>query len=143
MKHMKTEDLEKAAAEVINGKRRLTPEERDQMVYEALKRKDDEEEKLRQELKGKTIHFQTDDTPLIAEERLENKKFLPTRIETKTGTWEILDGYKEDKTLVGNIAKKEHKFGPLDNSAYRIVLTVEEWLSLHDEIEPAFMLMCL
>lgn len=140
---MKTEDLEKAAAEVINGERRMTPEERDQLMYEALKRKDEEEEKLRQAMMGKTIHFPKNNTPLTAEERLEKKKFLPTRIATRAGTWEILDGYKGDKTLVGFIAKEEHKFGPLDNSAYRIVLTVEEWLSLRDEIEPAFMIMCL
>lgn len=65
---MTTEDLEKAAAEVINGGRRLTPAERDQMMYEALNRKDAEEERLRKELMGKPIYLPKYDNPLTAEE---------------------------------------------------------------------------
>ena len=140
---MTTEDLEKAAAEVINGGRKLTPEERNQMLYEQLKRKDEAEEKLRQELIGKIIHFQTDDTLLTAEERQEKHKFLPTRIETKTGTWEIVGGYDGNNTLVGFRAKETHKYGSFNDNASSMILTVEQWLNVYDELEHALMLMVL
>lgn len=117
--------------------------ERDQMMMENLKRMDEEEERQRQEMKGKTIHFQQDDKPLTAEERLEKKKLLPTRIATRTGTWEIVSEYKGDETLVGFRTDKQYKFGPLDATATGIVMTVEEWRNLYDELEPAFMLMVL
>jgi len=141
---MTTEDLEKAAADVINGKRGLTWEERDQLVYEQLKRKDEEEEKLRQEMMGRTIHFPKDDTPLTAEEREEKHRMIPTRIATKTGTWEIIGDYRGDETIVRFTAKNEHEdAGPHNITAYRIVLTVKEWFSLNDEMERAMTLMVL
>ena len=84
-----------------------------------------------------------DDVPMTAEERSEKWPMIPTRVETKNGTWEIIEGYKGMETLVGYRAAKPHQWGPLDYSAPAIVLTVSEWYALHDEMDPAMNMMKL
>lgn len=98
---------------------------------------------MRKEAEGKQGKFQTDDTLLTAEERQEKHKFLPTRIETKTGTWEIVGGYDGNNTLVGFRAKEKNKYGPFNDNASNMILTVEQWLNVYDELEHALMLMVL
>ena len=75
------------------------------------------------------------DVPMTAEERSEKFPIIPTRMETKNGTWEIIGGYKKMDTLVGFRAKKQHEIGPFDQTAPSIVLTVKEWHTLCDELE--------
>lgn len=113
------------------------------MTIDQMVRKNAEAGRMLKEMTEKPIHFPTDDKPMTAEEREERHRMIPTRIATKTGTWEIIGDYKGDKTQVGFLAKKEHKYGPLDNCADRIVLTVEEWCSMNDELEKALILMVL
>ena len=81
------------------------------------------------------------DKPMTAEERSAKYKFIPTRVETKTGTWELIDGYKADDTLVGFRAKEVHKCGPLDCTAPAIVLTVEEWQTVCEQLDEVVRMM--
>ena len=100
-----------------------------------------EAEKQRQEMIGnqiqwRGIHKLINDELLTATERAEKFPIIPTRLETKIGTWEIVDGYNKKDTLVGFRAKTKHEFGPLGERSPSIVLTVEEWYKLYDELEP-------
>lgn len=133
---MEAEKMEKAYSETEASLR-------EGMTIDQMVRRNAEVDRMLKEMTEKPIHFPTDDKPLTAEEREEKHRMIPTRIATKTGTWEIIGDYKGDKTQVGFLAKNEHKYGPLDNCADRIVLTVEEWCSLNDELEKALILMVL
>ena len=84
-----------------------------------------------------------EDVPMTAEERSEKWPIIPTRVETKNGTWEIIDGYNGMETLVGFRAANLHRYGPLDCSAPALVLTVSEWDALHDEMDRAMNMMKL
>ena len=84
-----------------------------------------------------------EDIPMTAEERAEKWPIIPTRVETKNGTWEIVDGYKGFDTLVGFRSKSVHEFGPLSDRGYVLVLTVSEWDALHDEMDQAMNMMKL
>ena len=108
-----------------------------------------EAEKQRQEMIGKPIQWReklklsNEDVPMTEEERAEKWPMIPTRVETKNGTWEIVDGYKGIETLVGFRSKTAHEIGPLGERAYAIVLTVSEWDALHDEMDQAMNMMKL
>ena len=143
--------------------------ERDRMVLEQLERKDKEGERIRQEMFGKPIHIKpperfikkdeyektiddletevaamiNEDVPMTADERSEKWPIIPTRVETKNGTWEIIEGYKGMETLVGFRSKSVHEFGPLSDRGYVLVLTVSEWDALHDEMDRAMNMMKL
>ena len=80
---------------------------------------------------------------MTAEERMEKFPMIPSRVETKNGTWEIIDGYQGDETLVGYRAKKPRECGPLGEKYASIILTVEEWYKLFAELEPAIAMMML
>ena len=147
--------------------------ERDMKMLEQLEREEKEKERLRNEMMGKPINLTgrfkpidalrqleekaqamtteelkmaaeiNEDKPLTAEERSAKYRLIPSRVETKTGTWEIIDGYKADNTLVGFRAKEVHKVGPLDCTAPSIILTVEEWMSVFGELEGVLAMMKL
>ena len=143
--------------------------ERDRMVMEQLERKDKEEERMRQEMIGKPIYIKpperfikideyeetldkleaevaaviNDDVPMTAEEREAKYPLIPTRVESRTGTWEIVEGYAGGKTLIGFRAKQQHRFGPLDNTAYALVLTADEWDQIFSEMEQVMAMMKL
>lgn len=147
--------------------------ERDMKMLEQLEREEKEEERLRNEMMGKPINLTgrfkpidalrqleekaqamtteelkmaaeiNEDKPLTAEERSEKWPIIPTRVETKNGTWEIVEGYKGFDTLVGFRSKSVHEFGPMGDRAYALVLTVSEWDALHDEMDQAMNMMKL
>ena len=96
-----------------------------------------------EELEVAAAAEKNEDVPMTAEERAEKWPMIPTRGETKNGTWEIVDGYKGFDTLVGFRSKTAHEIGPLGERAYAIVLTVSEWDALHDEMDQAMNMMKL
>ena len=118
--------------------------ERDEKILEQLKRMDAEEERMKKEMMGKPIELKKEpEGPMTAEERMEKFPMIPSRVETKNGTWEIIDGYQADETLVGYRAKKPREGGPLGEKYASIILTVEEWYKLFAELEPAIAMMML
>lgn len=115
--------------------KRFVPIEALKQIHDGEKAMTAEELKMATEI--------NEDKPMTAEERSAKYRMIPSRVETKTGTWEIIDGYKADNTLVGFRAKEVHKVGPLDCTAPSIILTVEEWMSVFGELEGVLAMMKL
>ena len=111
---------------------------------DALRQLEEKEQAMTtEELEAAAAAVINGEGPLTAEERSAKYKFIPTRVETKTGTWEIADGYKADDTLVGFRAKELHRYGPLDCTAPAIALTVEEWMEVFGQLEGVLSMMKL
>ena len=120
--------------------------DRDMMVLQQIKDDEKEVKRLEQEwkeLKAEAAAEINEDKPMTAEERSAKWPIIPTRVETKNGTWEIVEGYKGFDTLVGFRSKSVHEFGPLGDRTYALVLTVSEWDALHDEMDQAMNMMKL
>ena len=128
---------EKVLKQIIDDEKEARRLERELMGLKA----EAEGEKQRQEMTGKPIQWRgkfkplNDDEMMTAEERAEKFPIIPTRLETRIGSWEIVDEYKKMDTLVGFRSKTRHEFGPLGQAAPSIVLTVEEWYKLYNELE--------
>ena len=82
------------------------------------------------------------DVPLTAEERSEKYPMIPTRIDTKAGTWEMFGEYKGDETLVGYTMRYDHGATPFKDSL-RIVMTVEEWQKVCEQLDEVLRMMKL
>ena len=102
-----------------------------------------DKEQTLEELEAAAAALINEDVPMTTEERSEKWPMIPTRVETKNGTWEIIEGYKGMETLVGFRSKSVHEFGPLSDRGYVLVLTVSEWDALHDEMDQAMNMMKL
>ena len=82
------------------------------------------------------------DVPLTAEERSEKYPMIPTRIDTKAGVWEMFGEYKGDETLVGYTMRYDHGATPFKDSL-RIVMTVEEWQKVCEQLDEVLRMMKL
>jgi len=74
------------------------------------------------------------DVPMTAEERSEKYPMIPTRINTKAGAWEMFGEYKGDNTLLGYTLKYDNGATPFRDSM-RIVMTVEEWQTVCEQLD--------
>lgn len=137
---MEAERMEKAysaaRAETMCMQQRFIPIDRIHQTKEGEKAMTEEDLKLAAKA-GK------DDQPLTAEERLSKYGMIPTRIETEDGLWETFGDYKGNETLVGFRIKKDHPFGPLGDHCSAIVMTVEDWHSVCDQMDMAMSMMKL
>ena len=121
---------------------RKTKESLLEKMPERFIKKDEYEETL-DKLEAEVAAVINDDVPMTAEEREAKYPLIPTRVESRTGTWEIVEGYAGGKTLIGFRAKQQHRFGPLDNTAYALVLTADEWDQIFSEMEQVMFMMKL
>ena len=83
-----------------------------------------------------------EDVPMTAEERSEKYPMIPTRIDTKNGAWEMFGTYKGDNTLLGYTMRYENGATPF-NDSNRIIMTVEEWQTVCEQLDEVLRMMKL
>jgi len=144
-------------------------EEWDKMVYDQIKAKEAKEEKEREEMLGKTIYVKQQkpfilkdeyekaidkleeaaemDEPegqMTDEERKGKYPLIATRIESTNGTWEMVGPYKAGETLLGYMTHTDHSDGwPLEAAGKKLLLTVDEWYKLFEELDQVVIMMKL
>lgn len=96
--------------------------------------KKDEYEETLDKLEAEVADVINDDVPMTAEERSEKYPMIPTRIDTKAGAWEVFGKYKGDNTLLGYTMKYDNGATPFRDSL-RIVMTVEEWQTVCEQLD--------
>ena len=82
--------------------------------------------------------------PMTDEERKEKYPLIATRIESTNGTWEMVGPYKAGETLLGYKTRTDRSYEwlPLE-TAKKLILTVDEWYKLFEELDQVVIMMKL